>query len=655
MGMSKKILGFCLSGLFFATSWHVVLANGNQEKVKFDFRAGFAHVAETALPSVVNVATTQVIENKFVGGGGLNGGMGSGGIVPRFAPGSPFEELFREFFDGGMDKPRKVQSLGSGFVIANDKKHLLIVTNNHVVSGAKSIKVFLNDKTELEASVLATDERTDIAVLKASVEALPDSKKNIPVLEWADSDDVKVGQWVIAIGNPFGFGSTVTTGIISCKGRYIPTGSQQDFEYIQHSAPINMGNSGGCLLSIDGKVVGINNAIITNSGGNIGIGFSIPAKIAKNTVEQLIKHGKIRRGYLGIRIQHFTDDMAESLGLQTNGAIVGSVSESGVAFGKIEAGDIIIEYDGKKINQPFDLSRMVAETEVGKLVKIKLLRKDKDNKINEITVDLKVEELNTSADSDVKSGDSNQKNEKSDDSLEVVGIKISNIPDHIRERLKEANKKTVQGVMVVGVDFNSYAYELGLSKGDIIEQANQKDILHPKDFQEVVEDAKQNKRKNILLLVTTNGEPRYLPLKLDFDKRSDDEQKNVNNKVDPKQKDESKDVSSSKKYDVKQESAKPEVNNQEVKKEEQQANDPELESVEKSTDSKAKPSVEETKKAEESIANDSVNNNEQQKNPSITYKAEAVENKATNNSGDESDGSKKKGSIMEKLKEMLVR
>ena len=469
----------------------------------FDISKGFSAVAEKALPAVVNVATTQVIEGKA---------GERGGEIPRFAPGSPFEEFFKEFFDQA-DKPRRVQSLGSGFIIGSDKKSAFIVTNYHVIADAKKISIFLNDKTELEATVHAYDERTDLALLKVNTESLPESKRQLPILEWGDSDGANVGNWVLAIGNPFGRGSTVTAGIISSKGRDIVTRARSKLseyvdDFIQHSAQINMGNSGGCLLNTEGKVIGINTAIFSPSGGNVGIGFAIPSAVAKATINQLIEFGKTKRGWLGVRIQPVTEDIAESLGLgSTRGAIVGSVSPKGPAEkAKIEPGDVITEFDGKEVNESSRLSRIVGETPINKVVKVKLWRKGK-----ELTVNVTIAEFE---DNDQKEKITDDKKTESSKVVEVLGMQLAPLSPELKQRFGGGTKEA-KGILVLKVDQSSTAAEIGIMKGDLIVEANQKEINTPKEFSDYVAEAKKAKRKNILLLVTRDGEPRFVPLKLE--------------------------------------------------------------------------------------------------------------------------------------------
>ena len=470
----------------------------------FDVSKGFSSVVDKLLPAVVSVQATQVVEQRPNEGGV----MAMPGLPPqgRMGAGNPLEELFREFM-GQMDRPRKMQAVGAGFITFCDGKIAYVVTNHHVVSEAKTLTVVLEDKTEIPGTLLASDERNDVAVIKLDLSSLPADKRNLPTVDWAESDKVKTGDWVIAIGNPFNFGGTVTIGVVSHKGRYVPSGMQQDFEFIQHSAQINVGSSGGALFDVNGKVIGINNAIITNTGGNIGIGFAIPANVARQTVDQLVKYGKTRRGHLGIRIQALDEDAAESQGLKDRGVIVGSVIEGGPSEGKLERGDIILEFEGKKVTESYILSRMVGETEIGKSITLKIWRKGKTTEFK-----IKVEEM-----PDVKKDDHKIKlaADGSSATVNIAGLEISKIPADLKEHLIELNKET-KGVLILRVDHNSIAGDQGLlMKGDIIEEANHKALESPSDFESIVKQAKKEKRKNILLLISRDGKPAYLPLRIE--------------------------------------------------------------------------------------------------------------------------------------------
>jgi serine protease Do len=493
----------------------------NTVPLNFDISQGFSSIAEKAVLAVVNVSTTQIIE------GGRFGGKEGG--VPQFAPGSPFEDFFKEFFDQMQPHARKVQSLGSGFIIQSDDASAIIVTNYHVIADAKKVTIFLHDNTELEASVLAIDERTDIALLKVKTDSLPADKRKLPTMEWADCSQSKVGDWVLAIGNPFGLGSTVTSGIISNRARDITMGGRNggrgrvDYvdDFIQHDASINMGNSGGPLLNLEGKVIAINTAIYSPSGGSVGIGFAIPASVAQETVTQLLKFGRTKRGWLGVRFQPVTEDIAESLGLgKARGGIVGSVTPGGpAAKAGMEPGDIILSFDDKELNDKTKLQRLVGETPVGKKVKVKVWRKG-----SEKMLDMVLGEFETGADREIHPADAAAKSKQ--EATEVLGIKLTALTPELKERFKLS--KDAKGILVLKVDINSTAMEIGLKTGDVIEKVNQKEVNEPKEFASAVEDAKKAKYKHILLLVSRDGDPRFAPLKLeneDFGEAADSKNK----------------------------------------------------------------------------------------------------------------------------------
>src|SRR4051812_21825921 len=332
---------------------------------------GIADVAEKVIDAVVNISTTQTVEAK---GGGNSGG--ERGQMPQLPPGSPFEEFFDDFFknrrggqggdkNGGM-QPRKTNSLGSGFIIDTAG---VVVTNNHVIADADEINVIMNDGSKIKAELVGVDKKTDLAVLKFK------PTERLVAVKFGDSDKLRLGEWVIAIGNPFSLGGTVTAGIVSARNRDIASGPYDN--YIQTDASINRGNSGGPLFNLDGEVIGVNTLIISPSGGSIGIGFAVPSKTVVGVVNQLRQFGELRRGWLGVRIQQVTDEIAESLNIKpARGALIAGVEDKGPAKpAGIEPGDVVVKFDGKDIKEPKDLSRVVADTAVGKEVDVVIIRK----------------------------------------------------------------------------------------------------------------------------------------------------------------------------------------------------------------------------------------------------------------------------------------
>src|SRR5471030_155101 len=338
---------------------------------------GISDVAEAVIDAVVNISTKQTVD------------INSGGAMPNLPPGSPFEEFFEEFFknrrgpggpggpgqggpgsgpgkQGGDPTPRRINSLGSGFIIDPSG---LVVTNNHVIADADEVSVILNDGTTLKAEILGRDTKTDLALLKVKA-AGP-----LKAVKFGDSDKLRLGEWVIAIGNPFSLGGTVTAGIVSARNRDIQSGPYDN--YIQTDAAINRGNSGGPLFNLNGEVIGVNTAIISPSGGSIGIGFAVPSKTVAVVVDQLRQFGELRRGWLGVRIQTVTDEIAESLNIKpARGALIAGVEDKGPAKpAGIEPGDVVVKFDGKDIKEPKDLSRVVADTAVGKEVDVVIIRK----------------------------------------------------------------------------------------------------------------------------------------------------------------------------------------------------------------------------------------------------------------------------------------
>jgi len=463
---------------------------------------GFSHIAERALPSVVSISAVQNSDPKIKR------------KCPDFPSGTPFDDLVRDFFDiPESNVPRKIRSLGSGFIIRVTNDSAYIVTNDHVIADAKKITVYLHDKTELDAVVHATDDRTDIAVLKIKLSDLPANKRNIVALEWGNADETRVGDWVVSIGNPFGLSNSLTTGIVSSKGRDLvvmpgrSTMSGYVDDFIQHSAQINIGNSGGCLLNMKGQVIGINAAIFSPTSGNVGVGFAVPSGVAKKTVDQLIDFGRTKRGWIGVRIEPLTEDMIEALGVSVQGVIVGSVTSNGPAEkASIKDGDIIFEYDGKILNGQNRLPRLVGETDVGKTVSLKVLRKGKVIVLN-ITVGEYEEAVKSEKMDEL---DTRKKSRVSD--TETRGITFGPITESAQNRLNlPAHTK---GALIIKVEPGSAGDDAGLVPGEVITEVNQKVIQKPEDILIVINQAKKSARKNVMLSIVGKSGSRYPSLRI---------------------------------------------------------------------------------------------------------------------------------------------
>src|SRR4051794_15787067 len=437
----------------------------------------FADLAAKLLPAVVNVSSSQSAQAR----------NDRGPEIPGFPPGSPFEQFFRDFLDrnrpgqqgqgqrrgertpqpqppgenGGPGGPGggRAVSLGSGFIIDTAG---YIVTNNHVIEGADEISVTLTDNTTLKAKLVGKDERVDLALLKV------DTDHALKAVPFGDSDTARVGDWVLAIGNPFGLGGSVTAGIVSARGRDIRQGPYDDF--IQTDAAINRGNSGGPLFNMDGQVIGINTAIYSPSGGSVGIGFSVPANLAKSVVMQLREYGHARRGWLGVRIQQVTPEIAVSLGLhEANGAMVAGVNEDGPADkAKIKNGDIILKFNGQDVKEMRTLPRIVAETEIGKQVPVVLWRDGK-----EVTVQAAVGELpdDVQQASTGSGGGNTTKPPSRTAMISGLGARLSPITDELRDQYKLSQDQ--KGVVVTEVQSDGNAAARGLKPGDVIVEVQQ--------------------------------------------------------------------------------------------------------------------------------------------------------------------------------------
>jgi serine protease Do len=461
---------------------------------------GIADVAEKVIDAVVNISTSQTVEAK--GGGGGGDGRGT---MPQLPPGSPFEEFFDDFFKnrrggkGGDLQPRKTNSLGSGFIIDPAG---IVVTNNHVIADADEINVIMNDGTKIKADIVGIDKKTDLAVLKFK------PPRQLTAVKFGDSDKLRLGDWVVAIGNPFSLGGTVTAGIVSAKNRDISSGPYDS--YIQTDAAINRGNSGGPLFNLEGDVIGVNTLIISPSGGSIGIGFAVPSKTVAGVVDQLQKFGELRRGWLGVRIQAVTDEIAESLNIKpARGALVAGVEDKGPAKpAGIEPGDVVVQFDGHDIKEPKDLSRVVADTAVGKEVDVVIIRKGQEE-TRKVTLG-RLEDTDKAEQAALK-----PKEEPAEKPVtqKALGLDLAVLSKDLRTRYKI--KDSVKGVIVTGVEATSDAAEKRLSAGDVIVEAAQEAVSSAADIKKRVDQLKKDGKKSILLLVSNaDGELRFVALSL---------------------------------------------------------------------------------------------------------------------------------------------
>lgn len=452
-----------------------------------------ADLAEKLLPSVVNISSTQkLLKGEYPGD------------MPHFPPGSPFEDFFNEFMKQyGEELPQIApSSLGSGFLIDAEKG--IVITNNHVVREADEVRVTFHDDTTVEAEILGRDEKMDIAVLKVKID-----KNKYPAVSFGDSDKMRVGDWVMAIGNPFGLGGTVTAGIVSAQQRDINAGPYDDF--IQTDASINRGNSGGPMFNLNGQVIGINTAIFSPTGGSVGIGFAIPSNLVKPVVDQLIQFGKTRRGWLGVRIQTVTDEIAESLGLgHTHGALIASVTPHGPAEkAGLQAGDIILKFDGKEIGQMRTLPRTVAETPIGEKADVTYWR---DGKEAHATVE--VGELEKAEEDGLITGDGSNgapETRGGGTAVDSVGLTLSAITPQDRDQFKIGAE--VKGVLITKVAPASEAAQKGIAAGDVIVEINQQPAATPKDAAEGIRKAETGGRSSVLLLLQREGDVRFVALK----------------------------------------------------------------------------------------------------------------------------------------------
>ena len=496
----------------------------------------FADLAARLLPSVVNISSTETVSDDSQdddddpdqgtpgngpgdqGGqnqGGQNQGQGQGGKnqnqvpIPAFPPGSPFEKFFHDFMNqhgggqgggpGGQASPaRKMQSLGSGFIIDPSG---VIVTNNHVIKGADSITVTLQDNTVLKAKLLGHDDKTDLALLKVETD------HTLPAVAFGDSDKARVGDWVVAIGNPFGLSGTVTAGIVSSRGRSLDSGPYDDF--IQTDAPINRGNSGGPLFDMDGNVIGINTAIYSPSGGSIGIGFSIPSNEARGVIEQLRQYGKAKRGWIGVHIQDVTQDIADSLGLKTaKGALVAGVEANGpAAKAGLRNGDVIQQVGGTDVDGR-SLPRVVGETPVGQSVPLGIWRDGKAQ-----TIQVTVREFPEDQPKPAAAAPAKKPSGPAPVDLAGLGMKLAPLDDGLRQKYQLGDSQ--KGVVVTDVTQSGAASDRGIRPGDVIIEVQQSEVTTPTDVQARIADARRQKRPSVVMLVQSGDGMRWVPLPIE--------------------------------------------------------------------------------------------------------------------------------------------
>ncbi len=470
----------------FAVALTVVLflALGGQPGSAQDRPASFADLAESVSPAVVNITTSTTVASRS--------GPTPEAPGPGFPEGSPFEDFFRDFFDR-EDRPRQSQALGSGFVISDDG---FIVTNNHVIDGADEILIEFFDGLELPAETVGTDPDTDLALLKVEHDS------PLPNVPWGDSESARVGDWVIAVGNPLGQGFSVSAGIISARGRAL----QGNFDdYIQTDAAINRGNSGGPLFNMEGEVIGVNTAILSPTGGSIGIGFAMSSNVAVGVIEQLREFGSTRRGWLGVRIQDMTPEMADAIGLdEARGAMVTDVMEGPSLEAGMQTGDVILSFDGGDVRDTRQLVRRVAGTGVGETVDVVVFR---DGEEVTLGVTLGQRELAGIAS---PGPDGTMPDDAPEPSASLMGMTLEPLTDALREELGLG--ANISGLVVREVDPDSDAARKDVRPGDVITEAGQRPVTSVADLRERALDAREAGRRSLLILLRRDGDPRFVAL-----------------------------------------------------------------------------------------------------------------------------------------------
>ena len=484
------LLAGAISSLIFAlpaTSFAAAQApTGVETTQHYGPVKSFADLVERVKPAVVNITTKAHLKQRI------------GNIQTPFPKGSPLDRQFRRFFEQQQPGSRSdgngpmTTGAGSGFIIDASG---YVVTNNHVIKDSEEIKVILSDGTQLDATVVGKDKTSDLALLKVN------SKTPLAFVEFGDSSNTRVGDWVLAVGNPFGLGGTVTAGIVSARGRDINSGPYDD--YLQIDAPINRGNSGGPLFDHSGKVIGVNTAIFSPSGGSVGIGFAIPAELASNVVTSLRNSGQVQRGWMGVSIQGLTADLSNSFGLEnTQGALVADVAKDSPAQkAGLKAGDVITAFDGSPILKVRDLPRIVSTTQAGKTVNVDIWRQQKAQRLT-----LNVGQL--PSDEPVDSGNGIEKDHKDPQ----LGLSLGDLDGQTRQQL--GLTEDIQGVLIANVTAGSPAASIGVRPGDVILRVNNVPVHKPEHVREQVRKTAESDHKQVVLLLSRDGHNRFVAVPL---------------------------------------------------------------------------------------------------------------------------------------------